>query len=88
MGTTLSNAVIHALEQQIRKTPQPISRERIGELCSRIAGCQVLYARAPDQILGYDEFDVCGWMQLSFVLPSTEHLQKQNPEPQSKHRTE
>jgi antitoxin VapB len=58
MGTTLSDAVIHALEEQIQKRPQPINRERIDNLCARINELPVLDPRSPDEILGYDEFGI------------------------------
>jgi len=58
MGTTLSDAVIHALEEQIRRTRQPINRERVDALCARINAMPVLDSRSPDEILGCDEFGI------------------------------
>jgi antitoxin VapB len=58
MGTTLSAAVIHALEAQIQKNSQPINRERIDALCARINALPVRDSRSADEILGYDEFGI------------------------------
>ena len=58
MGVTLTDAVIHALEEQVRRARQPIDREKIDSLCARMQALPVLDARTPDEILGYDDFGV------------------------------
>jgi len=56
MGVTLADAVIHALEDQIRAVKKPIDREKIDAICAKFASLPVLDPRTPDEILGYDEF--------------------------------
>jgi antitoxin VapB len=58
MGVTLTEAVIHALEDKIRAGKKPLDREKIDALCAKIAALPVLDSRTPDEILGYDEFGV------------------------------
>jgi antitoxin VapB len=55
MGVTITQAVIQALENQVRR-PKPIDRKKIDAICARIAALPVLDPRSPDEILGYDEF--------------------------------
>jgi antitoxin VapB len=56
LGVTLTEAVIQALKEKVRKTPKPIDREKIDAMCARIAALPVLDPRSPDEIIGYDEF--------------------------------
>ena len=58
MGVTLTDAVIHALEEQVRRARQPIDREKIDALCARAQALPVLDPRTPDEILGYDDFGI------------------------------
>jgi antitoxin VapB len=56
MGVTLTEAVIHALENQIRTAKKPLDRKKIGAICAKMASLPVLDSRTPDEILGYDKF--------------------------------
>jgi antitoxin VapB len=56
MGVTLTDAVIHALENQIRAVKRPIDRKKIDAIRAKMAALPVLDPRTPDEILGYDEF--------------------------------
>ena len=56
MGVTITDAVIHALENQIGQAKKRIDRKKIDAVCARIAVLPVLDPRSPDEILGYDEF--------------------------------
>lgn len=56
MGVTLTDAVVSALEEKLHKTARPVNRARVEALCERIARLAVLDSRAPDEILGYDDF--------------------------------
>jgi antitoxin VapB len=58
LGTTLSDAVIVALEEKLQKTGQPIDRSRVDELCASFDGLPVLDSRSADEILGYDAFGI------------------------------
>jgi len=58
MGVTLTDAVIHALEEQARRAGQTIDREKIDGLCARMQALPVLDPRTPDEILGYDDFGI------------------------------
>jgi antitoxin VapB len=58
MGVTLTDAVIRALEDQIRRVDQPVDREKIDELCAKMQALPVLDTRNPDEILGYDNFGI------------------------------
>ena len=57
-GVTLTDAVIQALEDQIRKTSRPLDRKRIGQVCAEIRALPVLDSRSPEEILGYDDSGV------------------------------
>ncbi len=56
MGVTLTQAVIHALEDQIKTQKKPLDQKRIDEICAKLAALPVLDSRTPDEILGYDSF--------------------------------
>ncbi len=56
MGVTLTEAVIRALEEQVRKAPRPVDWNRVNEILARFDALPVLDSRSPDEILGYDEF--------------------------------
>lgn len=56
MGVTLTEAVIRALEEQVRKAPRPVNWNRVNEILARFDALPVLDSRSPDEILGYDEF--------------------------------
>ena len=58
MGLTLTDTVIQALEDQVRKTGRPLDRKKIDAICAKIAALPVLDSRTPDEILGYDEYGV------------------------------
>ena len=58
LGVTLSDAVIGALEDKIRKTGRPLDRTKVYALSGKIAGLPVLDARTPEEILGYDNFGI------------------------------
>ena len=60
MGVTLSDAVIAALEEWLRKTDRPLDRAKVDALCASIAALPVLDARTADEILGYDAFGIPG----------------------------
>lgn len=55
-GVTLSDAVISALEDKVRKTGRPLNRAKLDALSARIAALPVLDARSAEEILEYDEF--------------------------------
>jgi len=57
-GVTLSDAVIGALEDKVRKPLPPIDRAGIEALARKLAAMPVLDPRTPDEILGYDEFGI------------------------------
>jgi antitoxin VapB len=58
MGVTLTDAVIHALEDRVRKTRRPVNRKRVLAVCARIDALPVLDSRTDGEILGYDEFGI------------------------------
>jgi len=58
MGVTLTQAVIYALENQVKQAPKPIDRKKLDAMCARIAALPVLDPRTPDEIIGYDEFGI------------------------------
>ena len=58
MGVTLSDAVIHSLEDKVRRTGRPLNRAKVDALCRRIGALPVLDTRTPEQILGHDAFGI------------------------------
>ena len=58
MGVTLSDAVISALEDKLRKTGGPIDHGRVDALCARIGALPVIDDRPREEILGYDNFGI------------------------------
>ena len=57
MGVTLTEAVIRALENQLRQTPKNAwNQEKIDAILAEFDALPVLDPRTPDEILGYDEF--------------------------------
>ena len=57
MGVTLTEAVIRALENQLRQTPKKAwNQEKIDAILAEFDALPVLDPRTPDEILGYDEF--------------------------------
>jgi antitoxin VapB len=58
MGVTLSDAVIAALQESLRKTSRPFNRTKVDDLCARIGALPVVDARTPEEILGYDAFGI------------------------------
>jgi antitoxin VapB len=58
LGVTLSDAVISALDDKLRKTARPLDRARIDAVTDRLAALPVLDARCPEEILGYDKFGI------------------------------
>jgi antitoxin VapB len=57
-GVTLTEAVIHALEDQLRTRKKPLDRKIIDAICAKIASLPVLDSRTADEILDYDAFGV------------------------------
>jgi antitoxin VapB len=55
MGVTLTEAVICALENQVRQ-PKPWNQEKIDAILAGFDALPVLDPRSPEEILGYDEF--------------------------------
>jgi len=60
MGVTLSDAVIAALEERLRKTDRPLNRTKVDALSARFGALPVIDARTPEEILGYDAFGIPG----------------------------
>ena len=58
MGVTLSDAVIAALEESLKKKGRPFDRKKVDDLCASIRALPVLDARSADAILGYDAFGI------------------------------
>ena len=58
MGTTLSDAVIRALEGKIQKTGRPLNRAKVDALCVKIGALPVLDTRTQEAILGYDDLGI------------------------------
>ena len=58
MGVTLSDAVIAALEESLRKTSRLLNRTKVDDLCASIAALPVVDARTPEEILGCDAFGI------------------------------
>jgi antitoxin VapB len=58
MGVTLSDAVVSALQDKVRKTGRPIDRTKVDALCARLRRLPVLDTRTADEILGYDSFGI------------------------------
>ena len=58
-GESITAAITHALEERLAKRHAPSATDRrrqIAELiCQRVQGLPELDARAPDEIIGYDE---------------------------------
>ena len=57
-GMNLSDAVIAALEERLRKTDRPLNRTRVDALCARIGALPVVDSRNPEEIPGYDAFGI------------------------------
>ena len=55
MGVTMTEAVIHALGEQIRTRSRSLDRKKLEAICSEFAALPVLDTRPPEEILGYDE---------------------------------
>jgi antitoxin VapB len=60
MGVTLSDAVIAALEETLRKADRPVNRAKVDALCAGIGALPVVDARTPEEIIGYDGFGIPG----------------------------
>jgi len=60
LGVNLSDAVIGALEEKLRKTGRPIDRTKVDALCASIGALPVVDARTVEEILGYDAFGIPG----------------------------
>jgi len=58
MGVTLSDAVVSALQDKIRKTARPVDRAKVDALCARLSRLPVLDSRTAEEILGYDAFGI------------------------------
>ena len=58
MKITLTEAVIQALENQVRATPKPIDRKKMGAILAQFDSLPILDKRAEDEILGYDKFGI------------------------------
>jgi antitoxin VapB len=57
-GVTLSDAVIAALEDKVRQTPQPFDRTKVEAVLKKFDSLPILDTRSEDEILGYDEFGI------------------------------
>jgi len=51
----MTEAVIHALGEQIRTRSRSLDRKKLEAICSEFAALPVLDTRPPEEILGYDE---------------------------------
>lgn len=58
MGVTITQAVIHALENQVRQAKKPWNQEKIDAILAEFDALPVLDPRSPDEIIGYDEFGI------------------------------
>jgi antitoxin VapB len=58
MEVTLTDAVIYALEDQIKKVARPINRKKVDAICAKIHSLPILDSRSPEEILGYDDFGI------------------------------
>jgi antitoxin VapB len=58
MGLTLTDAVIHSLEQQLRGPARPINLEKVAAIQREIGSLLVHDTRTDDEIIGYDEFGI------------------------------
>ena len=57
-GETLTEAVIHALQEQVKKPARPLTEEDLARICARTRATPDLDTRTDDEILGYDEFGI------------------------------
>jgi antitoxin VapB len=55
MGVTLTDAVIHALQDRVRNARRPVDRKKVDAVCAKIGALPVLDSRSPEEILGYDD---------------------------------
>jgi antitoxin VapB len=55
---TLSDAVIGALEDKVRKKALPFDRAAVDRVLKKFDALPVLDTRSEDEILGYDEFGI------------------------------
>jgi antitoxin VapB len=58
MGVSLTDAVICALEDQVRKKKRTVNRKGVDAVCAKIRALPILDSRTPEEILGYDEFGI------------------------------
>jgi antitoxin VapB len=58
LGVTLTEAVIRALENEVRKKRKPINWEKVNAILEKLRAMPVLDTRTEDEILGYDEFGI------------------------------
>ena len=58
MGVTLSDAVISALQDKLHEAGRPLSRAKVDALTGKLSALPVLDSRAPEEILGYDDFGI------------------------------
>jgi antitoxin VapB len=58
MGVTLTDAVIYALEGQMRRTRVPVNRKSVDTISSKLRSLPVLDSRTAEEILGYDKFGI------------------------------
>jgi antitoxin VapB len=58
MGVTLTDAVIYALEGQMRRTRAPLSRKSVDAISAKLRALPVLDSRTAEEILGYDKFGI------------------------------
>lgn len=54
-GVTLSDAVIGALEDKVRKLRRPLDYAKLDAIRAQVAALPVVDARSADEILDYDE---------------------------------
>jgi antitoxin VapB len=59
MGVNLSEAVIAALEESLRKTERrPLNRAKVEALCTGFDALKVIDSRTAEEILGYDSHGI------------------------------
>jgi antitoxin VapB len=58
LGISLSDAVVSALEDKVRRSPKPVDLAAVSAILDRIALLPIRDRRTDDEILGYDEFGI------------------------------
>ena len=58
MNVSLTDAVISALETQLRNTKKSLDLKTVDEICAKARAIPDRDTRSDDEILGYDEFGI------------------------------